>query len=248
MISKRVLFIAAAVLLASTAGAWAAGVNVNNFQVASLNIVGASDYLNLQSTASWGIVAGTATTPVPTPNATIHGYVNNGFAGTAWNGTGGIQSSPAAADAVAGNMFTSLADWSGDDAALFGALSFHGHAIASADTLIAYTYYGDCDGDGIVTDLDFGYINYAYQSGGGPEFGSWVWGDFDRDGAVTDLDYGYINYLYQSGGNPEGTLGGGWGFSAAAAAPALAPVPEPSTLVLLVVTGLFGLVAYLRKR
>ncbi len=142
MISKRVLFIAAMLLVASAAGAMAATVNVDNFTVAQLSI-DASSALNLQSTGSYGIVTADVLHPTPTPFSTINGYIVNGLAGGAWNGLGGINSSAAASDP---NGATTLACVLGDDELnLIGNPTFYGHTVASDDSLIRYTYYGDCE-------------------------------------------------------------------------------------------------------
>ncbi|MCC6123607.1 MAG: PEP-CTERM sorting domain-containing protein [Pirellulales bacterium] len=233
MISKRVLLTAALLLAVSATGAMAASVNVNNFNVALLSI-GATDYLNLNSTASYGIVGGTVTTPTPTPYATVYGYVLNGFAGGAWNGVGGINSSVAAADPLTA---TTIAIASGDDVMnVVGQSTFYGHTNALTDSLMRYTYYGDCDLNGVTDLTDYGYIDYAYLSGG---LSGWVWGDFDMDGSVGLGDYGYIDYVYLSG---LPSLGPSTASAAAAA------VPEPSTVILLISSTLCAFIVYLRKR
>jgi hypothetical protein len=103
-----------------------------------------------------------------------------------------------------------------------------------------YTYYGDSNLDGVVNSDDYGYIDFAYQSGGAAAgYTGWVWGDYTNDGQINSDDYGYIDYVYQSQFPP---LGG----SAAAAAGAV--VPEPSTVILLVSSAICALFVSLRKR
>jgi hypothetical protein len=233
MISKRVLFIAVAVLLASTAGAWAASVNVDNFNVATLDIVGASDYLNLKSAASWGVVGGTVTTPVPTPFSTIQLYVANGYAGTAWTGTGGINSSVAATDP---NMMTAIGIIPGSDAIdWLGIATFHGHTVAADDSLLRYTYYGDSDFSGGVDDDDYYWFDLGYNDPSTPR--TWAFGDYDYNGTVDDDDYYWFDLVYNTSGLPN--LGG---YAAAASSrPGPTAVPEPSTMALLVLAGFAGL-------
>ncbi len=54
--------------------------------------------------------------------------------------------------------------------------------------LVKYTYYGDSNLDGFVTDDDLGYFLAGYgQAGVG-----WLFGDYNYDGFVTDDDLGYF--------------------------------------------------------
>lgn len=235
MISKRVLIVALSLLAVMPAFVMGAAVNVDWFVLNQLSI-DPSSYLNLDAVGSFGYTT-------VTPYATINGYVNSGFNGGMWDGVG-INSSKAGEQATLGTVYTTLGDMSGADATgILGATTFQGHTIANGDSLIRYTYYGDSDFDGQVTDLDYGFINYAYSVVGTPDaVAGFLWGDYDRDGTVTDLDYGYINYLYSEGGAPLGNLGGSFAAASAAA------VPEPSTLVLLVASCVCALFIGFRKR
>ena len=105
MISKRVLLIAAAVLVVAATGATAAQVNVDNFTVSILSIAPDST-LNLQSPTSWGIVQPDVLHPVATSYATVNGYLATGWDSGAWDGVGGIISTRA--DAWPGEYVGSL--------------------------------------------------------------------------------------------------------------------------------------------
>jgi hypothetical protein len=178
-------------------------------------------------------------TPVANNNATIFQYLATGYNGGMWDGTTGIISSTAAADALV-NFYTTLGNINGDDAINYLSLSdFYGAPITSTDALIKYTYYGDLDFNGIVDGTDYGFIDYAYGSGG---FSGWNWGDFDYNGVIDGTDYGFIDYVYGSGGAPYGPLAGGSGPLA------MIPIPEPSTVVLLLSSIVCALYVYLRKR
>jgi hypothetical protein len=227
MMSKKVLYIAAALLVVASTSAMAASVTLNNFNVAQLSI-GPIDYLNLNSTASYGIVSGTMITPNPTPYSTIYNYVKNGYAGGAWNGVGGINSSVAAANPL---HVTALAVAKGEVLINdLGITTFYGHTIKTADSLIRYTYYGDANFDGVVDYSDYAMIDFAYQNGG-PAAGyfGWVWGDFNYDGAIDEIDLANFNYVDSLHLPPIGT------------------VPEPTALVLLV-AGAISLVFIRRRR
>lgn len=224
MMSKKSLLIAAALLVVVSTNAMAAGVNVNNFNVALLSI-GPTSYLNLNSTASYGIVGGTITTPIPTPYSTIRTYVKNGFANFAWNGLGGINSSVAAADPL---QVTALALVSGSDMInVLGETTFHGRTVAATDSLIRYTYYGDANFDGVVNAADYAKINYGSTHGG---LSGWVWGDFNYDGSINSFDYDLINYVDSLHLPPLGPV-----------------VPEPTALALLA-AGAITLVFFRRRR
>lgn len=191
------------------------------------------------------------------PNMMV--YLTAGFNGFGWDGTVGITSENAKNDP---NYYTTVGILTGDEAAYYVGLgtyaeeepydftrNFYGSDYADGDYLLRYTYYGDSDFDGMVTDGDYGYINSAYANWGTPEqVCSWMWGDFDMDGAITDGDYGYINPVYgDSGGMPYGPLGSPI-IGALGASSNNLVVPEPSTFILLASTLACALFTYSRKR
>lgn len=225
MISKRVLIIAAGLLVACSAATFAAEVNVDNFIVQNLS-VDPTSHLNL---GTWGIAKVTPTGDVATANTVAYylgtGCNANGF--LTWTGPG-INSSLAAADT---GMKHALGFMNGGDAAnLLGITNFHGIDTEAAFTLIQYTTYGDANLDGIIDGTDYAAIDYGYQNAGK----GWLFGDFTYDGLIDGTDYAAIDYVYQ---NPP-----------VAAAGAAAAVPEPSTVILLLSSLACVFVAYLRKR
>ena len=169
--------------------------------------------------SGWGVVT-------TTPFATVNGYITDGV-------TGQLRSSKVANDP---NFLYGLAAMKGQDYNDFVGGAFHLRSpVLNGDSLLQATYWGDFNLDGITDSLDYGYINFAYDSGD-PANTGWIFGDFDRSGVVDSLDYGYINYVYDylTVNPPVG------GASAQA-------VPEPSVVVLLI-SALVGLVVYRRKR
>jgi hypothetical protein len=256
MISKRVLIIAACLLVVSATGAMAAVVNTGDFTVFNLNI-GASDLLNLNLgdpgtpsvplvTSHGVILAPTVAHPTPTTYNQMNTYLAAGFGGGTWSGTGGIQSSPAAA--LAGP--TGVGILSGFDYQNTNGSTFYGHTVDAADTIVKYTYAGDLNLDGVVDDSDaFMFINYYLQDGGGSTIdtpGNYGNGDLNFDGVINDADaFMFINqYPSAELGFPALNVGQ---YAAAGAASAMA-VPEPSTVVLLIMGLGFALVAFVRKR
>jgi hypothetical protein len=63
--------------------------------------------------------------------------------------------------------------------------------------LVRPTVWGDSNFDGATTDLDYGFINYAYL-GGEDSAMTWMWGDYNYDGLIDATDYGYIDFGYGS--------------------------------------------------
>jgi hypothetical protein len=192
MFMKKVLLIVALLFLVASTNATAQTVNTNYFIIGSLSIT-YPGVLTLDSVDSYGIIWST-------PFSTTETYIKNGYAGGAWNGLGGINSSVAAADP---NRATALALMSGRDYLDFcdsaGSSQFFGHPVQSTNSLIRYTYYGDANMDGVVNSVDYSYIEFAIANGG-PKAGysGWMWGDFNYDGLINDADLALFNYNYSS--------------------------------------------------
>jgi hypothetical protein len=161
MISKRVLFITAALLLALSTSAMAAHLNVSYFKVAILNIAPGSD-LNLNSIGSYGIISRDMLHPIPTDFGTSQTYITNGYAGGAWNGLSGINSSVAAGDPY---HATTLALVSGLDYAGLIGPTFQDHDVLYEDSIIRHTYYGDANLDGVVDGLDYNILSWGLEMG-----------------------------------------------------------------------------------
>jgi hypothetical protein len=116
-----------------------------------------------------------------TPFNTVYGYVVTGYDGGTWTGYG-IQSSTAASDpthhTAVGIVNNAEAHYT----------TFAGRALSlGTETLVAYTYYGDANLDGVVTAADLALIG----TGTG-----WYHGDFNYSGAVDSADYDlfYANF------------------------------------------------------
>jgi PEP-CTERM motif len=146
---------------------------------------------------TWGLVLETSTLSIAptgildlqdnalivreTPFNTVYGYVVTGYDGGTWTGYG-VQSSTAASDpthltalGIVNNAEAHYTTFAGRDLTL------------GTETLVAYTYYGDANLDGIVTLEDFALIG----TGSG-----WYHGDFNYSGAVDAADYDlfYANF------------------------------------------------------
>ena len=163
-----------------------------------------------------------------TPYATIEGYVVSGFNAFNWNGAG-INSSTAATFLEP----TSLGIADNADA-LFA--TFNSVPVTSTSTIIRYTYYGDCDLNGLVDNDDYALIDAGFSASSG----KWFLGDLDYTGVVDNDDYALIDAGFSGQGTPLG--GGGAYFAAPGKASGV--VPEPSIMALLSL----GVVSFLGRR
>jgi fibronectin-binding autotransporter adhesin len=111
--------------------------------------------------------------------------------------------------------------------------TFNGVTVNDDSVLIKYTYFGDSNLDGFVTDDDLGYFLAGY--GSDVSANPWVLGDYNHDGFTTDDDLGFFLAAY---GSTPGLAGGG-----------IQAIPEPSTLVLGTLVGLgLGALSLRRRR
>ncbi len=94
-----------------------------------------------------------------------------------------------------------------------GFTSFGGVTVNTDSVLIKYTYFGDSNLDGFVTDDDLGYFLAGY--GTDVSANPWAFGDYNHDGFTTDDDLGFFLASY---GSTPGLAGGG-----------IQAIPEPST-------------------
>jgi len=121
-----------------------------------------------------------------------------GFAGGLWNGNG-ITSSKAATSGS-----TALGFATGNE--LFGgAGTFDGQAVAGADVIIKYTYYGDADMNGQVNADDYSLADIGNGTVGTSE---WLIGDMNYDKRTDPDDYSLLDIFvgYGTAGNPNPAL------------------------------------------
>jgi hypothetical protein len=125
----------------------------------------------------------------------VRALVAAGFNEGRWDGSGGINSSTAAADP---SGLTALGYASNAE---LNRTSFGGvMGLTSTDVLVRFTYAGDANLDGQVDIGDLGLLAGAWQQ---PSGKSWFDGDFTYDGAVDIGDLGLLAGSWQKGvGNP----------------------------------------------
>ncbi|HEY1922362.1 MAG TPA: autotransporter-associated beta strand repeat-containing protein, partial [Tepidisphaeraceae bacterium] len=172
-------------------------------------------------------------------DATIRGYLTNGYHSGAWNGTsgsatgGGINSSTAALPA---NSQFALGYADGADGVVTG--------LSSGQVEVKYTLYGDANLDGVVSGVDFTIL----VGNLGKSVNAWDKGDFNYDGVVSGTDFtALVGNLGKSASGADITLPASdlAAIDAFAAANGLlASVPEPTTASILA----FGAVGLLARR
>jgi fibronectin-binding autotransporter adhesin len=177
-----------------------------------------------------------------TVDATIRGYLINGYNGGLWNGThganpltgGGINSSTAAANSA--HFGLGYADGADDVVA----------GLSSGQLEIKYTLLGDANLDGVVSGDDFAIL----VSNLGKSVAAWDKGDFNYDGVVSGDDFALlVGNLGEAANGADITLPAGdiAAIDAFAAAHGLmADVPEPASASLLLVAGM-GMLARRRR-
>jgi hypothetical protein len=94
--------------------------------------------------------------------------------------------------------------------------TFNGVTVNADSLLIKYTYFGDSNLDGFVTDDDLGYFLAGY--GTDVSANPWILGDYNHDGFTTDDDLGYFLAAY--------------GATSGLSSDMIAIIPEPSTWAL----------------
>jgi hypothetical protein len=219
MISKKFIFIIAALLVMTSANAFAVTyssyVSVDNFNVGNLTIT-STGCLDLQS---YGIVRYTGIEE-------IEAYIKNGYNNGGWDGLGGIISSAAANDLYYASGIALI--YGQDYLDYLGQDQFYNHHVGGSDSLIRYTYLGDANLDGKVNEEDFGLIETGMACG----LSGWIWGDFDYDGMVTESDFDMATYVSTL---DLPCLGAAYS------------VPEPSTIIMLISIAI-GAIAWHRRR
>ncbi len=145
------------------------------------------------------------------------GLIQKGYAEGAWTGSGIVTSEP---DAALG--LTTLGSASADEAGLAGG-TFGGQTVNSGDLLVAYTYAGDSNLDGVINGDDYFQIDSSFPQGLTGYFN----GDFNYDGVINGDDYFLIDSNFSAQGP---TLSTPRGLGSVAA------VPEPSAVALTILT------------
>jgi hypothetical protein len=188
------------------------------------------------------------------PAATVRQYIINGrgntdFASATWAGTGGINSSTAAAIGD-GGIATAIGYAENSDL-LFGSYAtFGGQTVDSSSILVRYTRGADANLDGVVDGIDVDTVGLFFNS---PLGNVWYRGDFNYDGVCDGIDVDELGLTFNSTSptvSPaELTANYGAAFAAAfeagQAKAAASIVPEPGALTLL---GLAGMTLLARRR
>jgi hypothetical protein len=131
-----------------------------------------------------------STGDAPSALALVRSYLQTGYAGGSWTGTG-ITSSAAAATAGSANK-TALAYATAGD---LHDTTIDGFPVASSDVLVKYAASGDANLDGKVNALDFNVIATNFGTGSGK---LWTQGDFNYDGTVSTLDFTQLSANFGS--------------------------------------------------
>jgi hypothetical protein len=173
------------------------------------------------STGSWTGAAYTGVT----------GLVASGRSDGTWDGTGIVTSAAArlSPPKSGANDYTTLGVATAADVLSIAAGAtgvWQGQSVRGSDTLIAYTYGGDANLDGVINIDDYSNIDATIAMGGSLK--GWFNGDFNYDGDVNIDDYSIIDGNMATQRAP---LGGGAAASASLAG--MTAVPEPATLSLL---------------
>jgi autotransporter-associated beta strand protein len=178
--------------------------------------------------------------------AAVRSEIAKGFNAGTWAGTGGINSSTAAANPT---HLTALGFASNG---VLNLPTFKGvTGLDADDVLVKYTYYGDANLSGAVNLDDFTLFLNGYQGAAAP---TWLTGDFDYNGVVTLDDFTLFLNAYQNQGAPLTSLE--QAVEASAATPeqvaamiaAIQAIPEPASGVFLAALGVLGLTARRRRR
>ena len=173
--------------------------------------------------------------------------LQQGYNNGAWNGSGGYVSSSAASDTTHLTALGAIQNNQGGQPIFTALHPFDTISPGVSDTLVKYTYYGDCNLDGKVDGSDYSLIDYAYladQTNPGSCFG-WYYGDFNYDGVINGSDYTLIDNTFnlQSAALNDSIAGIEAGITDQIAATNSATeisqpsqsVPEPSSISVLVI-------------
>jgi hypothetical protein len=128
---------------------------------------------------------------VGSPLNNVRNWLTSGYAGGAWNGTGGVNSTSAAATTNTGIGYAEATD-------LFGVFpaSFAGVSVDNTAVLLKYTLYGDANLSGNVNLQDFNRLASNFGTAGR----RWSHGDFNFDTNVNLQDFNRLASNFGLGG------------------------------------------------
>jgi fibronectin-binding autotransporter adhesin len=175
--------------------------------------------------------------------------VQSGFNGGAWNGTTGITSSSAAADAThltAVGVIINDTTANGIAGNLSGQAlytSIDGATTQDGDILLKTTYYGDANLNGVVDGSDYSLIDNGFIN----NLTGWYNGDFNYDGVVNGSDYTLIDNAFNSQGASLASAIASPNAIATAQIAGSAAVPEPASIAI-VALGSLSLLGTRRRR
>ena len=154
--------------------------------------------------------------------ASITADLARAFNGGLWNSSG-IGSFNAANDGTHRTALGVLLNDRGDGQPIHS--MFGGIAATATDILVAYTYYGDSNLDGLVDGTDYAFVDNGYNL----SLSGWRNGDFNYDGVVDGTDFALIDNAFNT---QTVVLGANYPSGPAAGSLGLVTVPEPSMAIL----------------
>ena len=157
--------------------------------------------------------------------------------GATWNGTSGITSSTAAADAITAPNSTSVGYAHNGSLPLGAYTTFRGSPSDPSSVLIAYTRTGDATLNGIVNNDDVTVVGANFAPGFSRPF--WALGDFDFNGFVDNDDVTLLGVFYNPSAPP---------IAPPAQSGSLSAVPEPAAAVLVIVALAALAMVFARRR
>jgi hypothetical protein len=192
---------------------------------------------NVVAVAANGLIVQAPDNATHLTNVTnISGWLNSGYAGGLWTGTG-VTSMTVAADAAVNGVLSVM---------LYDNVQLNYDDFAGATGLLApfeqvftrVTYTGDYDSSGGVDSSDYGLLDF-YLGGG-----LIAQGDINGDSILDSSDYGLLDFIL--GTQPYGNLGS-VGSPFAGGGKSGGVVPEPGSAMLLV-SGAVGLLGMRKRR
>jgi hypothetical protein len=116
--------------------------------------------------------------------------------------------------------------------------TFAGVPVTGSDVIVAYTYYGDVNLDGVVNGKDFKIVMESALFGGT----GWARGDLNYDGVVDGVD---LQLLSDALGHQGGVLASGGGANVSGGS---SSIPEPGGVAVVLAAGMVGCGTGRRRR